>query len=488
MDIQSILFKYGYIGSKGFTIEKQHLFKKHLLMIKKELTVKPFIPPSAKMSPNQITPSFPIYRESMFKLYIPRFYAYRRFLKEYDFNSIHSKIKKQGTHTEHLHFNGTLKDFQKPIIQSFLNSKTQCGLLELACGMGKTVCALNICSKLKLKTLIVVHKEFLMNQWIERIKQFLPNARIGKIQGKTIDIEDKDIVIGMLQSISTKDYPQEIYKQFGFSVFDECHHMSAEVFCRSLFKIITPYTLGLSATMNRKDGLTKVFKMFLDEVVYKKLKHDTQQKVIVHQIQYKCNDPEFLETQLNYMGRVHHSLMIKKICQYTPRTEFIIRIIQDIFKKEPNHQLMVLSQNKSLLNYLYTAIISRNIQSVGYYVGGMKEEKLNETAQTKKIVLATYAMAEEALDIKTLSALIMATPKTDVTQAVGRILRTHHKHQPVVYDIVDPHSIFQVQSKKRKTFYKKQGFEFHSNNDDDYYDDDDNIKNEECLITLTNPI
>jgi len=68
-----------------------------------------------------------------------------------------------------------------------------------------TVCALNIISKIQKKTLIIVHKDFLMNQWIERIQQYLPNSKIGKIQGKIIDIENKDIVLAMLQSISMKE-------------------------------------------------------------------------------------------------------------------------------------------------------------------------------------------------------------------------------------------------------------------------------------------
>jgi superfamily II DNA or RNA helicase len=85
-----------------------------------------------------------------------------------------------------------------------------------------TVCALNIISKINKKTLIVVHKKFLMNQWIDRIKQFLPNARVGIIRQNTVDIENKDIVIGMLQSISMKEYPKETFDSMGLLVIDEC--------------------------------------------------------------------------------------------------------------------------------------------------------------------------------------------------------------------------------------------------------------------------
>jgi superfamily II DNA or RNA helicase len=109
-----------------------------------------------------------------------------------------------------------------------------------------------------------------------------------------------------------------------------------------------------------------------------------------------------------------------------------------------------------LLKYLHDSIGHRNIATVGYYIGGMKESALKET-ESKKVVIATYAMAAEALDIKTLTTLIMATPKTDIEQSVGRILREKHS-SPIVVDIVDSHDLFKNQWRKRKTFYKKENY------------------------------
>jgi superfamily II DNA or RNA helicase len=86
----------------------------------------------------------------------------------------------------------------------------------------------------------------------------------------------------------------------------------------------------------------------------------------------------------------------------------------------------------------------------------MKEKALKET-EGKKVVIATYAMAAEALDIKTLTTLIMATPKTDIEQSVGRILREKHS-QPLVIDIVDSHDLFKNQWRKRKTFYRRENY------------------------------
>jgi superfamily II DNA or RNA helicase len=159
----------------------------------------------------------------------------------------------------YLEFQGTLRDYQIPIVNAYLNhvKEGKGGLLELYCGAGKTSLGLNLISQLKKKTLVIVHKEFLMTQWIERIQQFLPNARIGKIQGQVIDIDNKDIVLAMLQSLSMKDYPSTLFDSFGFTIIDEVHHISSEVFSCALFKLVTKYMLGLSATMNRKDGTTK---------------------------------------------------------------------------------------------------------------------------------------------------------------------------------------------------------------------------------------
>jgi hypothetical protein len=124
--------------------------------------------------------------------------------------------------------------------------------------------------------------------------------------------------------------------------------------------------------------------------------------------------------------------------------------------KDPNQQIMILAHNKNLLKYLHDAILHRNIATCGYYVGGMKEAALKET-ETKKIVIATFSMAAEALDIKSLTTLIMATPKTDIEQSVGRILREKHSN-PIVVDIIDCHDLFQNQWRKRKTFYKKENY------------------------------
>ena len=436
-----------YIGQKGYSIYKSYLTVQEQEKIRHELTVSPAV---KNMGYGKL-PSFYVYRESPKKFYVPRFYGFQHFGIP-KVNQINDGID------INLEFKGQLREKQIPVVQKYLKyiEKHNCGLLDLYCGFGKTCLGLYIISKLKKKTLIIVHKEFLLNQWIERIHEFLPTAKIGKIQGQIIDIEDKDIVIGMLQSISMKEYPISIFQQFGFTIIDECHHISAETFSNALFKVVTKYMLGLSATMTRKDGLTKVFKMFLGDVAVK-IKREGTDDVEVRAVSYEHADEEFNKIVTNYKGQTQYSQMLKKLCEFEPRRQFIVSLIQKIIKeaedKDINRHIMVIAHNKSILTYIHNAIRDMNIATVGYYIGGMKEKDLKIT-ESKKIIIATYAMAEEALDIKTLNTLIMTTPKTDVTQTVGRILRIVGNN-PLVVDIIDSHHTFKNQWKKRRAFYNK---------------------------------
>jgi superfamily II DNA or RNA helicase len=538
-----------YLGNKGYTILKSELSIKHQLALKEMLMVKPFVPGS----PVQVQKTFPAYRESDKKIYVPRYFGEEIFGQA-------KEIKISEGHDINLVFQGTLRDYQSPVINKFIeyikDKPSIGGLLELPCAWGKTSASLYICSQIKKKTLVIVHKEFLMNQWIERIQQFLPTARIGKIQGQIIDINNKDIVLCMLQSLSMKDYPITMFDSFGFTIIDEVHHISSETFSNALFKLVTKYMLGLSATMNRKDGTTKVFKMFLGEVVHKVERKD-EHNVQIRSITYKTNDDEFNETVLDYKGNPQISTMISKLCSYNRRTEFIIKVLTDfievdnieknvieqhkqnmdlnnpnceicinnnnylikntccdvvkyclpcmekikanaelpvvigvdsngvniyktqrpkcphckkILKYEQNYienpyvkplehlQTLILSHNLNVLHYIYNKIVCKNLASVGYYVGGMKEIELKKS-EKKQVILASFSMASEALDIPSLNAEFLITPKTDVIQSVGRALRAKHLFaDPVIYDINDYHLVFQKQWLKRKAYYKKQNY------------------------------
>jgi superfamily II DNA or RNA helicase len=312
--------------------------------------------------------------------------------------------------------------------------------------------ALHIISQLKRKTLVIVHKTFLMNQWIERIQTFLPNAKVGRIQGDVIDIDGKDIVLGMLQSLSNKTYAPDMWDSFGLCVFDECHHLSAEVFSNVMVQIVTPYNLGLSGTMTRKDGLSKVFKYFIGPVIHKE-KSDVETEVLVKCIRFQ-NEDLFEHVKTDFKGQPLYSCLISKLNDDT-RNERMVAVLKRELEKQPHQQVMILSHTKTMIHDLYKRI-SEFEPSIGYYLGGMKEEHLKES-ESKKVILGTYAMASEGLDIKTLTTLYLATPKSDVCQSVGRILRSKD-HKPVVVDFIDEMSVFESQYQKRKKYYQSKAY------------------------------
>ena len=547
-----------YLGQKGYTIIKNDLTIQQQIQIKNDLTIKPYVGGNIGAGNNAIT--FPVYRESDKKIYVPHYYGVENFgpPKEYKLS--------EGVDID-LEFSGNLRDYQEPVVKKYLDYVTKngdgcCGsggLLELPCAFGKTSLSLYMISQLKKKTLVIVHKEFLLNQWVERIQQFLPQARIGRIQGQIIDIEEKDIVIGMLQSLSMKEYPQSVFESFGFTIIDEVHHISSQTFSNALFKIVTKYMLGLSATMNRKDGTTRVFKMFLGDVIYKGAR-DEQYNAEVRAITYKVNDDEFNDTILDYRGNPQNSSMISKLCEYNRRTEFIIKTVCDFIKVDnvddatitkhklvmdnqvPNCELcnknnnylvrntccdcvkyclncienielsslshsnekktkrlkskcpncnktlkyeqnyienpyvkpleqnhtIIMSHNLNILHYIYKKFVCKNLASVGYYVGGMKETELKISGK-KQIILSSFQMASEGLDIPTLNSQFLITPKSDIVQIVGRIMRAKHNFShPIIYDFIDTHEIFQRQWLKRKSYYKSQNYKILGSNSTDY--------------------
>jgi superfamily II DNA or RNA helicase len=459
-----------YIGKKGYTILKSSLTQDVLNKTKSELWLKPQMP-GKQFAQNQVQ-AFPVFRENDKKLYVPRFYGEEKF-------GAPCRSELDDGVDINVEFTKELRDYQYKIVDVYMNHVSKGsggGILEVPCGRGKTVLSLYIISLLKKKTMILVHKEFLMNQWIERIQEFIPQAKVGKIQAQICDVEDKDIVIGMIQTMYTKTYDQSVYSQFGLTIIDEVHRIGSEEFSKTLLKTITPYMLGISATVERKDKLTSLLYMFIGPRIYSETRANDD-TVCVRALEFVTHDDEFNAVDTDFRGQVKYSSMMSKLCSYGPRSDFIVKLIHDLIIENPDGQIMVLAHYKNVLKYLYEKITFMGFASVGYYIGGMKQKDL-EISETKQIVIATYAMAAEALDIKSLSRLVMATPKSDIIQSVGRILRMKHEN-PIVVDIIDNHECFQNQWFNRKRFYKKSNYLIKKSSNDKYTSfDDDSWKTE----------
>lgn len=440
------------LSRRGYSIVKADMTPKELDKIRKDLIVSP-----TNFMINKRT-FFSLYLESKNKIYVPKYYG----ILNFGLPSV-NKIPEGFPLDPNIKFLGELRKEQHEPVRCLLNAchnpLQMGGILNVFCGGGKTTMALYALVKLGTKALIVVHKNFLLEQWKERILEFIPDARIGLIKGKICDIEDKDIVIASLQSLSMKDYDESLFESFGTVIIDEVHHTSAEVFSKALAKTSFMYTIGLSATVNRKDGLSKVFIWYLGDIVFKLDKRTDC--VYVKGVDFKEEDSivEYNCECHSFNNKLNIPKMVNNVCGYTKRNIVIVDIIIDTFKNEPLRKMLILSDRRKHLELLYNMIAQNNI-TTGLYLGGMKQEILNECSK-KQVILATYAIASEGYDQKGLDTLILASPRTDVIQSVGRILRDKpedRKHTPLVIDIIDNFSIFITQAKKRKQYYKKCGW------------------------------
>lgn len=439
---------------RGYRLEKGSLAPKQLDALRRELTMTPVSQMVVGASGG--ASSFPIYQECRSAFYVPKYFG----LQTYGVPAGTSTVDPGEARA--FSFTGALRAEQLAPCDAFLRAARDParmgGIVSLSCGQGKTVIALNLIAALGTKTLIVVHKDFLLMQWRERIEQFLPGARVGTIKGKVVDVADRDIVIASVQSLSMKTYPDDVFRGIGFLVIDECHRVGTEVFSRALLRNTFRYSLGLSATVTRKDGMTKVFVSFLGDVVYRgKRRVDAVQVV---QRRYFSEDPAYCtEETIASIGKPNMSRMVNNICAFPARSALIADILAQVLAWQPGRKALVLSDRKEQLAALRELLAQRGIDA-GFYYGGLKPRQLAES-EAKQVLLATFAYAAEGMDCRGLDTLLLASPKSDIEQSCGRILRERAEdraHVPLIIDILDAFSLFERQGGKRRAYYKKNGY------------------------------
>ena len=418
--------------------------------IKKELTVRPLTNEAIGIP----APSFKVFRVGPTKdapLLVPRYWALERF------GTPSQDSRKPPVSCRSLNFVGKLRERQPEAFLAGVKAFEEHGggVLSLAPGQGKTCMALAFSAHLKLRTLIVVHKEFLANQWRDRIQQFCPGATIGRIQQGICDT-DKDFVIAMIQTLCSRGedaLPSRTFDQFGFLIVDEAHHIGAAAFSQAMFRFCPKYTLGLTATPERKDGLTRILYWFLGPEFFR-VQRENQKTTRVEVIAYK--DPAFKESPpVTRFGKINMAQMVTDVTDLPRRNEFIIKIAREA--AEGGRRVLILSDRREHCQFL---LANFGTELSGLYYGGLKEAQLDESSR-KRIIIGTFAMAQEGLDIPVLDTIILASPKSDITQAIGRIMReTPGKlNNPLIYDIVDHWSVFHSMARKRMAIYKTSGFE-----------------------------
>lgn len=521
MDLNRILTTYGY------AIKKSSLTPKSTQALRKELTVAPQVNPKfARMGPAQ---AFTVYTESPTRFYVPRWWAHEKYGEAEE-----ERFPESTQLRKDLVFLGKPYDYQKSIVDGFLD-KGGNGLICVPCGRGKTFMAIWTAMRIGKKFLIVVDKEFLMNQWKGELESLVPGIQVGILQedrceigeetfyGKPLtlvelksicqqkglrvgglrddlvkriqevdpDFKDREVktisfdcTIAMIQTLVQRDFPKGTFSPFGFTIFDECHHLGAAHFSRALLKVQTKHMLGLSATPVRDDGLTKVFEWFLGKPVYWEKVREPDPHVIVRCIQFETENPQYNHIPTDYRGEMILGRLLTNVVECKERNEKIAEILMKLCE-DARRKVLVLSERISHLNQIEDLLKDSGL-TMSYYVGGMKEEERETGAREARILLASYAMASEAMNIKSLNAVILASPRKKVEQSTGRILRVQKDQrqvEPIIIDVVDSHGVYQGQWRQRARYYKKCAYQIQYEDQKESEMSETEGEAEQCLIS-----
>ena len=390
MDIREC--RYGYI------IKKKSLLPSKLTQIKKDLTLQPSFIQGYGFKPAPVV----VYLETKSEIKLPKIYAEKEVLSGCKFTKFDFKLQNENCN---LKFNGSLRDEQVNVTELVIEKlkKTGRALLVGRPGFGKTACGLYVVSRLKCKTLIVVHKEFLMEQWKSRIAQFIPSAKVDIIRGTVLPDGNSDITIGMLQSISMKDYDRRIFENYNTIIFDEVHHLGAFKFSQAFPKVSGRFTLGLSATPTRQDGLTSILDFNFGDFITTTNETIYNEKTIIKVL---TNKTEYIERKIRF-GGINFQDLISQLVTDKLRNEMIINEIEKLLKLK--YSVLVLSDRREHTVFLNDTLNKSGVKS-GLYIGGMKKSERSQSEECN-VICGTYNMVSEGFDLPKLNALVMCCPK-----------------------------------------------------------------------------
>jgi len=345
-----------------------------------------------------------------------------------------------------------LRDEQGEALRVFLRdeeSGSLGGILSAPAGWGKTVWALKLISMIGERTLILVHKEFLVNQWRERIAQFLPGVSVGLIQQDECDV-NQDIVLGMIQSLSSREYPEWVYRHFPILFSDEVHRVSAPTWSVVVPKFDSRYRVGISATPYRKDGTASVFQWHIGDILFR-----AREQRLIPKIKWVKTNFRMIRTPGFNPDDLPRFVLLRKIVENEARN----RLIVDELTKavQAGRKIILFSERIKHLEDIFKRFKKQPGMSevvVDYYIGSRSEVEL-KLAEKAQVILATYQMASEGLDIPSIDTVFLATPKADIKQPVGRILRPFEgKKEPIIVDFVDDVPFLSDLGKIRERYYR----------------------------------
>lgn len=362
--------------------------------------------------------------------------------------------------------------YQETAVKRLISAKN--GILVSPCGSGKTIIGLETVARLGLKTLWVAHTNDLVRQAMDRAKENfdLYFTKYGTIsQGK---VKIGDITFATAQTLCNLDLP--LYKdEFDVIVIDECHHIykgdnSLAMYYKILNNLSARYRFGLTATPKRSDGLERCMTALLGNIEHTIPKEEVKKftcpvRVEKRETGYKPD----LDVILAGDGTIVYSDLIKDLTSDRKRNEKIAEDIKALINSDETSRILVLSdrvEHLSTLREMLSGYKVRQLMALSNSKKAREERRqaLKDLNDGKiNIVLATYQLAREGLDIPNLNYLVMASPVKDpitVEQSVGRVGRkAEGKDYGTCIDYTDDFGMLRGFSKKRDVVYKRLEYE-----------------------------
>lgn len=414
---------------------------------KKRLTLQ------AKANFGPPSPPFKVYKVEEGRLYVPRFYGMQRF------GPPEEDVRVEGEDVR-IPFEVELREVQAKAMASLFSSHFSPsgvggGIVVLPCGFGKTILAIAVSARLGKKTAVLVHTSVLKAQWKESFEKFSPGIRVGYVQGSTFDVEGKDVVIFMVQTLAKRQFPFEMTDSFGFVVCDEAHHLAAPIMSQALLCFRAKKVMALTATKERTDGLTRLLHWSLGEEAFRAERKSDGARVTL--VKFKGTSVEKVRKD----GRPLVAVMLNLLSSDIERNRFLAKRTAEM--RRNGRSIIFLSHRCAQLKTVRSLLVSEPLslpeEDVGLLESSQNEEQ-RRVQIDRPVLLCSYNMADEGLDKATLDTLIMATPKSRIEQCTGRILRQcETKQYPLVLDVLDEGFYFGRLKEARMNFYRKSNYE-----------------------------
>lgn len=332
-------------------------------------------------------------------------------------------------------------------------------VLKAPTGSGKTIMSLKAIARVGISTLVAVPKDDLMDQWVERIQQAygLKTSQIGRVQGDRCDFMGKEIVLGSLRSLCKPNrYPKALYREFGLLVGDEVHRWGADQMAMISHQFYAKQRLGLTATFHRSDGRDLMVEAHVGEIEVEAKIDILKPKVFRFLSTWRCPTDRTGQQIPHKAGRVAN--ILHSVFSNGHRNRMICHFARTSYQK--GRRVVIFSDHLEHLDTLCMMLPSWGVPSeaIGHYYGSTTKKQL-QIAGSKSVILATYPKMAEGTDIPELDTLILAGPRSNIEQTVGRILREcATKQPPVVFDICDNDShVLASYAKARLKVYAKLG-------------------------------